>query len=150
MAFTPPLHRRDGYRDALQAAGVDPDPALEHLGYFTVEGGREAARYLLSLPERPTAVFAESDEMAYGALREIRDAGLRVPEDIAVVGFDDQPLSELLDLTTIRQPVADQALDVTTRLLALIAETDGDPARDPAVVLPTELIVRGSSVARTR
>jgi DNA-binding LacI/PurR family transcriptional regulator len=88
--------------------------------------------------------------MAYGALREIRDAGLRVPEDIAVVGFDDQPLSELLDLTTIRQPVADQALDVTTRLLALIAETDGDPARDPAVVLPTELIVRGSSVARTR
>ncbi|HVU92945.1 MAG TPA: LacI family DNA-binding transcriptional regulator [Jatrophihabitans sp.] len=150
MAFTPPLHRRDGYRDALQAAGIDPDPALEHLGYFTVEGGREAARYLLSLPERPTAIFAESDEMAYGALREIRDAGLRVPEDIAVVGFDDQPLSDLLDLSTVRQPVADQALDVTTRLLALIAETDADPARDPAVVLPTELIVRGSTVARTQ
>jgi LacI family repressor for deo operon, udp, cdd, tsx, nupC, and nupG len=149
MAFTPPLHRRDGYRDALQAADVDIDPALEHLGYFTVEGGREATRYLLAQPERPTAIFAESDEMAYGAVREIRDAGLRVPEDIAVVGFDDQPLSDLMDLTTVRQPVADQALDVTTRLLALIAQTDQDPARDPAVTLPTELIVRGSTVAAT-
>jgi DNA-binding LacI/PurR family transcriptional regulator len=149
MAFTPPLHRRDGFRDALHAAGVEPDPALEHLGYFTVEGGREAARYLLSLPERPTAIFAESDEMAYGALREIRDAGLRVPEDIAVIGFDDQPLSELLDLSTIRQPVADQALDITTRLLGLIGEGDEEPERDPAVVLPTELIIRGSTVSPT-
>jgi DNA-binding LacI/PurR family transcriptional regulator len=149
MAFTPPLHRRDGYRDALQAAGVENDPALEHLGYFTVEGGRDAARYLLSLPERPTAIFAESDEMAYGALREIRAAGLRIPEDVAVIGFDDQPLSELLDLSTIRQPVADQALDVTTRLLALIGEADDEPARDPSVVLPTELVVRGSTVPPT-
>jgi DNA-binding LacI/PurR family transcriptional regulator len=147
MAFTPPLHRRDGYRDALQAAGVEIDPALERLGYFTVDGGRDAARYLLSLPERPTAIFAESDEMAYGALREIRDAGLRVPDDIAVIGFDDQPLSELLDLSTVRQPVADQALDVTTRLLTLIAEPDDGPRRDPAVVLPTELVIRGSTVA---
>jgi LacI family repressor for deo operon, udp, cdd, tsx, nupC, and nupG len=146
MAFTPPLHRRDGYRDALQAAGVDIDPTLEHLGYFTVEGGRDAARYLLSLPEPPTAIFAESDEMAYGALREIHTAGLRLPGDIAVIGFDDQPLSELMDLSTMRQPVADQALDVTTRLLALIAEDDDEPARDPTVVLPTELIVRGSTV----
>jgi DNA-binding LacI/PurR family transcriptional regulator len=146
MAFTPPLHRRDGYRDALQAAGLDADPALEHLGYFTVEGGRAATRRLLALPERPTAIFAESDEMAYGALREIRDAGLRVPEDVAVVGFDDQPLSELLDLSTVRQPVVDQALDVTTRLLALIAE-DGDVApTETSVVLPTELVVRGSTV----
>ena len=146
MAFTPPLHRRDGYRDALQAAGLEIDPALEHLGYFTVEGGGKAARYLLSLPERPTAIFAESDEMAYGALREIRRAGLRVPEDVAVIGFDDQPLSELMDLSTIRQPVADQALDITTRLLAVISEDDTDPTRDPAVVLPTELVARASTV----
>jgi DNA-binding LacI/PurR family transcriptional regulator len=84
--------------------------------------------------------------MAYGALREIRDAGLRVPEDIAVVGFDDQPYSSLMDLTTVRQPVADEALDVTTRLLALIAEDrDETPPFDPSVVLPTELVVRGST-----
>jgi LacI family transcriptional regulator, repressor for deo operon, udp, cdd, tsx, nupC, and nupG len=145
MAFTPPLHRRDGYRDALQAAGLPLDPGLEHLGYFTVEGGREATRRLLEFAERPTAIFAESDEMAYGALREIRDAGLRVPEDVAVVGFDDQPFSDLMDLSTIRQPVAEEALDITTRLLALIAEDTDAVPRDPAVVLPTELVVRGST-----
>jgi DNA-binding LacI/PurR family transcriptional regulator len=143
MAFTPPMHRRDGYRDALVAAGCDIDPALEHLGYFTVDGGRAAARALLALPERPTAIFAESDEMAYGALREIRAAGLRVPEDIAVVGFDDQPLSELMDLTTVRQPVVEQAVDVTSRLLAVIAGAELADSGD--VVLPTELVVRGST-----
>jgi DNA-binding LacI/PurR family transcriptional regulator len=146
MAFTPPLHRRDGYRDALQAVGIEPDPELEHLGYFTPEGGREATRYLLNLPDPPTAIFAESDEMAYGALREIRRSGRRVPQDVAVVGFDDQPLSDFMDLTTVRQPVADQALDVTTRLLSLIAETGDEAPRDPAVVLDTELVVRGSTV----
>lgn len=149
MAFTPPLHRRDGYRDALQAVGVEVDPQLEHLGYFTVEGGREAARHLLALDDRPTAIFAESDEMAYGALREIRDSGLRVPDDVAVIGFDDQPLSELMDLSTIRQPVAEEALDITTRLLAMIADDTDEAPIHPAIVLPTELVVRGSSVART-
>jgi DNA-binding LacI/PurR family transcriptional regulator len=145
MAFTPPLHRRDGYRDALQAVGIEPDPELEYLGYFTVDGGRAATRKLLALPERPTAVFAESDEMAYGAVREIRDAGLRVPGDVAVIGFDDQPLSDLMDLSTIRQPVAEEALDITTRLLALIAEDTEKVVGDPDVVLPTELVVRGST-----
>jgi DNA-binding LacI/PurR family transcriptional regulator len=145
MAFTPPLHRRDGYRDALRVAGLPGDPSLEQLGYFTVEGGREAARELLARPDRPDAIFAESDEMAYGALREVRDAGLRVPEDVAVIGFDDQPLSAVLELSTIRQPVAEQALDVTSRLLTLLAE-DGDPQpRNPAVLLPTELVVRAST-----
>jgi DNA-binding LacI/PurR family transcriptional regulator len=147
MAFTPPLHRRDGYRDAIQAAGADIDPQLERLGFFTTDGGAEAARYLLALEHRPTALFAESDEMAYGALREISRAGLRVPEDVAVIGFDDQPFAELMDLSTVRQPVADQALDVTTRLLALIAEADEEP-RNPAVVLPTELVVRRSTFVR--
>jgi DNA-binding LacI/PurR family transcriptional regulator len=151
MAFTPPLHRRDGYRDALQAAGLTVDPTLERLGYFTVEGGRDAARALLDLPERPTAIFAESDEMAYGALREIGAAGLRVPDDIAVIGFDDQPLSELMDLSTIRQPVADQALDVAARLLALIGDDQGDDApSEPAAVLPTDLVVRGSTAVAAR
>jgi DNA-binding LacI/PurR family transcriptional regulator len=146
MAFTPPLHRRDGYRDALHAAGLEADPDLEVLGYFTVDGGREAARQLLARADRPTAIFAESDEMAYGALREIRDAGLRVPGEIAVIGFDDQPFSDLMDLSSIRQPVAEEALDITTRLLALIAEEGEQPPFDPSVVLPTELVVRGSTV----
>lgn len=144
MRFTPPLHRRDGYRDALLAAGLEPDPELEVLGYFTADGGTEAAETLLALPERPTAIFAESDEMAYGALRAIRRAGLRVPEDIAVIGFDDHEFAALMDLSTMHQPVGEQAVDVTARLLKAIAGDDGDVG---TVVLPTELVVRGSTDA---
>jgi LacI family transcriptional regulator, repressor for deo operon, udp, cdd, tsx, nupC, and nupG len=142
MRFTPPLRRRDGYRDALRAAGIELDPALEVLGYFTVEGGSQAAEALLALPERPTAIFAESDEMAYGALRSIRRANLSVPADVAVIGFDDQVNAELMDLSTVRQPVAEQALDIAERLIAVMADPDAE--RD-AVVLPTQVVVRGST-----
>jgi DNA-binding LacI/PurR family transcriptional regulator len=143
MRFTPPLHRQDGYRDALREAGIEPDPALEVLGYFTIDGGAEAAHRLLTLPDPPTALFAESDEMAYGALRTLRRAGLRVPEDVAVMGFDDQDNAELMDLSTVRQPVAEQARGITGRLLRAIAREDDDEAEQ--VVLPTELVIRGST-----
>lgn len=142
MRFTPPLHRRDGYRDGLRDAGIELDPELELLGYFTVDGGGKAAEALLGLPEPPTAIFAESDEMAYGALRTIRRANLRVPDDIAVIGFDDQANAELMDLSSVHQPVAEQARDITARLLSVVV--DGDSARE-TVVMRTELIVRGST-----
>ena len=146
MRFTPPLHRQDGYRDALRDAGVAADPALEALGYFTIDGGGDAAERLLAQPDRPTALFAESDEMAYGALGAVRRAGLRVPEDVAIIGFDDHPSASLMDLSTIRQPVAEQALDVTTRLLSAIAADGANGTVDAdEVVLPTELVVRGST-----
>ena len=129
MAFTPPLHRRVGYRDALRRGRIEPDPALELLGYFTVDGGRGGCPRL-ARAARP----ADRDlrrERRDGLRRVAGDprAGLRVPEDVAVIGFDDQPLSELMDLSTVRQPVAEQAADVTTRLLALIAERPR-PSRD--------------------
>jgi DNA-binding LacI/PurR family transcriptional regulator len=143
MRFTPPLHRRDGYREALTQAGIARDPELEVLGYFTVDGGVAAMRRLLQLPHRPDAIFAESDEMAYGAMRVIRAAGLHIPDDIAVVGFDDQAMAGLMDLTTMRQPVSEQALDITTRLLDSITA----PVEPTDLVLATELIVRGSSDA---
>ena len=146
MRFTPPLHRRDGYRDALRAHDLPLDPALEVLGYFTIDGGMSACAQLLALPGRPTAIFAESDEMAYGALRVIRAQGLRVPDEIALMGFDDHTIAEVMDLSTVRQPVAAQALDVTTRVLLDVAEGGGMSHDD--VVLPTELVVRGSTDSR--
>jgi DNA-binding LacI/PurR family transcriptional regulator len=143
MRFTPPHHRLTGYHEALQAAGADLDESLERLGYFTVEGGEIAMVELLALPERPTAVFAESDEMAYGAMRAIRRAGLRVPQDVAVIGFDDHATADLLDLTTIRQPVAEQGAELARAVLASLVAL-----REPSdVVLKTELVVRGSTVA---
>jgi DNA-binding LacI/PurR family transcriptional regulator len=83
--------------------------------------------------------------MAFGALRVIRNRGLRVPEDVAIIGFDDHPFAELMDLSTVRQPVAEQALDVTTRLLSVVAETDEELPRNPTVRLPTELVLRAST-----
>jgi DNA-binding LacI/PurR family transcriptional regulator len=142
MRFTPPHHRRLGYLDALRDAGIEYDPKLEEVGYFTVAGGESATETLLSRPYRPTALFAESDEMAYGAIRAIRHAGLRVPEDIAVIGFDDHDSASLLDLSTIRQPVVDQAMDLTTRVLAAISEPVPEPE---SKIMPTELVVRGST-----
>jgi LacI family transcriptional regulator, repressor for deo operon, udp, cdd, tsx, nupC, and nupG len=150
MRFTPPLHRADGYREALAAVGVAADPALEALGYFTIEGGEQACSTLMQHSDPPTAIFAESDEMACGAIRALRKLGKRVPEDVAVIGFDDHPTAELMDLSTVRQPVAGQALDVTTRLLARISRTpaeldDEQGAPEQDVVLPTEVVVRGST-----
>jgi DNA-binding LacI/PurR family transcriptional regulator len=142
MRFTPPHHRRVGYLDALRAAGIPYDPDLEILGYFTVDGGEAATRSLLELAHRPTALFAESDEMAYGAIRAIRRCGLRVPQDVAVIGFDDHASAELLDLSTVRQPVIEQAEDLTTRVLTAITEPDTVPF---VQVLPIELVVRGST-----
>jgi LacI family repressor for deo operon, udp, cdd, tsx, nupC, and nupG len=143
MRFTPPHHRLTGFRNGLATAGIAPDESLERLGYFTVEGGEAAMIELLQLPEHPTAVFAESDEMAYGAIRAIRRAGLKIPEDVAVIGFDDHATAELMDLTTIRQPVAEQGAKLAVELLACLQ--NAGPATD--VVLDTELVVRGTTVA---
>lgn len=143
MRFTPPLHRSGGYRQSLRRAGVEPDPKLEALGYYTIAGGEQACRELMDLPDRPTAIFAESDEMAAGALRTLRRLGLRVPQDVAVIGFDDHPTASLLDLSTVRQPVREQALDLVTRLLSAVGTGEGASATD--VILPTELVVRGST-----
>ena len=143
MGFTPPLHRRIGYRAALAEAGIEADPGLELTGYFTVEGGAQAMARLLTAPDAPTAVFAESDEMAYGALRTLRRAGRRVPQDVAVVGFDDHADAELFDLTTVRQPVVAQGVDVAERVLEVVAGGGSSASED--VVLPVELVVRGST-----
>jgi DNA-binding LacI/PurR family transcriptional regulator len=145
MRFTPPHHRRRGYIDTLQAAGIEYEPSLEALGYFTVAGGKAATAELISRPDRPTALFAEADEMAYGALCAIRRAGLQVPRDIAVIGFDDHVTAELFDLSTIRQPVVEQATELMSRLLAVMSVAEAKPEDH---VLPSALIVRGSTDAR--
>src|ERR1700722_5555879 len=121
MRFTPPHHRRPGYIETLNAAGIDYESNLEALGYFTVAGGEAATAELISRPDRPTALFAEADEMAYGAIRAIRRAGMRIPDDIAVVGFDDHVTAELFDLSTVRQPVMEQAAELTKRLLSAMS-----------------------------
>ncbi|SEN35582.1 transcriptional regulator, LacI family [Actinacidiphila rubida] len=103
--------RLDGYRAALESAGVGVDPALEIRGDFHHETGFSGARELLALPEAPTAIFASSDLQALGAYDAIRRAGLQVGQDVSVVGFDDLPAASWASppLTTVRQPLSDMA-----------------------------------------
>ena len=139
LDFTTPAARLAGYRASLHLAGLACDPRLEVDGDFTVAGGMRAARDLLAREERPTAVFAASDEMAIGVLRVARELGLRVPEDLSVIGIDDHEMAEIFDLTTVAQPVHEQGRIAAQQVLAALADLDWKPQQ---VILPTRLVVR--------
>jgi LacI family transcriptional regulator, repressor for deo operon, udp, cdd, tsx, nupC, and nupG len=141
MGFTTQFERRQGYRETLAAAGLPADPGLDVPGDFTAKGGEIAMAQLLSHPKPPTAVFAESDEMAFGALRTLRRAGLSAPGDISLIGFDNHALADLMDLTTIAQPAREQGAAAARLLLDVLDGRDGERR----VTLPTRLIVRGTT-----
>ncbi len=134
--------RHNGFRAALAEAGMEEDPALEVPGHFHIDGGEHAMNELLSRREPPTAVFCISDEMAFGALRSLRKHGLRPGEDVSVVGFDDHDMSDILDLTTVAQPVQ-QLGELAAEVL--LAQLEDPGATPPPQLLATRLIVRGSS-----
>jgi DNA-binding LacI/PurR family transcriptional regulator len=140
--FTVPGDRYDGYCDALTERGVAVRPELIAAGHFSIEGGRAAMEHLLQGPVRPTAVFAASDEMAFGAMQTLRAHRLEVPRDISIVGFDDHDVAEPLGLTTIRQPVAALGTVAGELLLEHLADPHRPTARR---VLETQLIVRSST-----
>jgi DNA-binding LacI/PurR family transcriptional regulator len=137
-----PAERRAGYQAELAGAGLAAAPELEAVGGFTVTGGHDAAQRLLAIPEPPTALFAASDEMAMGALQAVRRVGLRVPEDVSVIGIDDHEMAELLDLTTVAQPVVAQGVLAAEMILTALTDPERPP---PAVTVPTELVVRGTT-----
>jgi LacI family repressor for deo operon, udp, cdd, tsx, nupC, and nupG len=140
--FFPENDRLSGYRQALEASGLKVEPGLQVPGYFTIEGGEHAMTAQLAQRTPPTAVFAMSDEMAFGALRALRRHGMRPGHDVAIVGFDGHEMSDLLDLTTVVQPAEDLGSVAARCLLDLL----DDPAREPEVQrLPTQLCVRGST-----
>jgi DNA-binding LacI/PurR family transcriptional regulator len=138
------LDRLEGYRDGLAAAGLAVDEDLVETGDFTEEGGAAAMARLLARPGPPVdAVFAASDLMAAGALRALRVAGRRVPEDVAVVGFEDSAVARYAQppLTTVRQPIEEMGRQATRMLLAKIAgETGG-----MHLILDVDLVERASS-----
>jgi len=133
--------RAEGYATALRQRGLAVDPDLMVEGDFTEANAYAAMQRLL--PFNPDAVFTASDVMAIGALRAIRDAGRRVPEDIALIGFDDMPFAAHTQppLTTVRQPVLRTGETAAEMLIELIEQPEAPPRR---IVLPTELIIRVS------
>ena len=140
------LARLDGYRSGLERAGVAVDPALVKYGDFEHEGGFARAVELLALSDRPTAIFAGSDQMAFGVYEAARQRGLRIPDDLSVVGFDALPVSRWASppLTTVRQPLAEMGSAAAEMLGELI---DGNPLRTNRVELSTELHIRESTAA---
>jgi len=139
-----PEERRGGYHAALASAGIMPDPALEIASDFQVEGGIEASARLLDAADRPTAIFAFNDNLALGLMQAARARGLRIPEDLSIVGFDDLEWAEYVtpQLTTVRQPLAEMgrmAVSLLTRLL------DKQSIEALHVELATRLVVRGST-----
>jgi LacI family transcriptional regulator, repressor for deo operon, udp, cdd, tsx, nupC, and nupG len=147
LEFPVPVERLRGYRQALVAAELATDPELEVPGNFSLEGGAEAMQRLLHLAEPPSAVFALSDEMAIGAMKVARDAGLRVPQDVSIVGFDDHDVAAYLGLTTVRQDV--QRLGERAAEL-LVGHLTGEVTEVVHEVAPTRLVVRGTTAPVSR
>jgi LacI family transcriptional regulator len=136
--------RIDGYRSALERAGLSFDPALVRNGDFQHEGGFARGGELLDLRDRPTAIFAGSDQQAFGVYEAARQRGLRVPEDLSVVGFDELPVTRWASppLTTVRQPLAEMGR-TAAQMLGELIETVA--LRSNRIELSTELIVREST-----
>ncbi|GAA1724684.1 LacI family DNA-binding transcriptional regulator [Isoptericola hypogeus] len=139
------IARLAGYRAALIRAGAHIDDDLVHVGTYGVTSGYDGARRLMALEDPPTAIFASSDDTALGALRAFREAGVSVPGDVSLVGFDDLPVAPWIDppLTTVRQPLAEMgatAVDLVHRARTASGHT-------LRTELATSLVVRASTAA---
>ncbi|MEZ2388322.1 LacI family DNA-binding transcriptional regulator [bacterium RCC_150] len=140
LGGVPPAERLLGYRDALAEAGLASDPALELCVENTVDAGAAAMATFLTAAQPPTAVVAASDELAFGALGTLRRAGLRVPDDFSIVGYDNHELAGTVDLTTMDHGVADQGKFAAKAIVAALAGAPSAVER-----IEPRLIVRGST-----
>ncbi|MCF7504680.1 MULTISPECIES: DNA-binding transcriptional regulator CytR [Vibrio] len=136
--------RQQGYQQALRRAGVSMNPAYSTVGDFTFEAGAKAVRQLLALPEQPTAIFCHNDAMAIGAIQEAKKLGLRVPQDLSIVGFDDIQFAQYCDppLTTISQPRYEIGRQAMLMMLDLLK---GNDVQAGSRLLEAKLVVRGST-----
>ncbi|HEY3267000.1 MAG TPA: LacI family DNA-binding transcriptional regulator [Armatimonadota bacterium] len=139
--------RLAGYQTALAEAGIFEDPALIAGGQFEEQRGRNAMQRILARGVRPTALFAANDVMALGAMKALKREGLRVPDDVAVVGFDDVPLAQHVEpaLTTVHQPIYQLGRRAAEILTAQIISGSTDATR---AMLRTRLVIRESCGAR--
>jgi len=147
LEYTSAQLRLEGYRKALTEAGIAFDRSLLGIGSYTPRSGYHAMSQLLSCSRKPSAVFAASDSVAFGAVQAIKNAGISIPDDFAIVGFNDVPLAEYFDppLTTVRLPAYELGRTASEWLSKLIA---GETLDESGLILETELIIRSSSIKR--
>lgn len=146
MEFGCAQQRLAGYQTALQDHGVPIDPQLIGEGDFLQPQGYYCSHTLLSLAEPPTAIFASNDVMAFGVMEAARERGLRLPEELSIIGFDDIPQAAHVhpELTTVRQPLEEMGRCATTLLLKYIEQPDKEVER---IELATRLVIRQSCLA---
>jgi LacI family transcriptional regulator len=140
------VRRLQGYKDSLRQANIPFDPSLIQIGDFTQETGYCCAQKLLALPARPTAIFAANDKSAIGAIEAIAEVGLKVPEDISIVGFDNIEEASFVNggLTTVDQFIEDMGRVAVEMLVNLI---QNKPIESYVYRMPTQLIVRNTCQA---
>jgi DNA-binding LacI/PurR family transcriptional regulator len=139
-----PIDRVRGYRAAMDSHNLTCDDTLIRYGHWDEHSGFEAMLSLVTLPDRPTAVFVASDELAIGALRAARSLGIRVPQDVAIVGFDDVPIAQRVtpSLTTVRLPIRELGVVAAEMLIEMIQTGNRLASR----FLQTNLVIRESSI----
>jgi DNA-binding LacI/PurR family transcriptional regulator len=137
-------NRNLGYIQALNEVGVEWNPNLEIQGDFNIYTAEIATEDILRRKKLPTAIFCHSDEMAFGALKAIRNKGLRVPEDISVVGFDDHDIAQYIGLTTVSQPPQFEGQVAAASAIAEIADPSIERKK---IVVPLSLVVRDTTAA---
>lgn len=151
LPFVVPHQRQTGFEAAMRAAGIEPDPSLYVAGNFTVQDGADALHTLMDRDDPPTAIFALADEMAFGVILAANERGIRIPEDVSLVGVDDHEFASVVGLTTVHQDVAEHgaraARLVVDQLAQGAASTNGPIDIAPAAV---RLIVRSTTAAPSR
>jgi LacI family transcriptional regulator len=136
--------RLNGYRDALERAGLPVDEALIVPGDYTTETGAKCTQQLLALDNPPTAIFASNDQAAMGVFQVAEAMGLRIPEDLSVIGFDNIPESRYMGLTTVDQFISEMGFVATQMLIRLIND---QPLDESTYKMKTQLVIRNSCQA---
>ncbi len=140
--FVVPSRRQTGFEEAMRAAGLEPDPALYAPGNFTLQDGADALLTLMEHDDPPTAIFAFADEMAFGVMLAAEERGIRIPDDLSLVGVDDHDVAAVVGLTTVHQDVAEHGARAARLVLDQLVEHTDPVATELA---PVRLIVRRST-----
>lgn len=144
IPFVVPHQRQTGFESVLRGAGIEPDPSLYVAANFTIQDGADALHQLMRLPDPPTAIFALADEMAFGVIHAARELGIRIPDDVSLIGVDDHDISPVVELTTVHQDVAEHGARAARLVVERLAGDDATADPEPA---PTRLVIRGTTGA---
>lgn len=144
LPFVVPSHRQTGFEEAMRAAGLEPDPTLYAPGNFTLQDGADALHSLAEHDDPPTAIFAFADEMAFGVMHAAEERGIRIPEDLSLIGVDDHDVAPVVGLTTVHQDVSEHGARAARLVVEQLAEPSDTVRADLA---PVRLIVRRTTAA---